>query len=210
MDLEGNRELALEIYETSINGDIEKENGDSIVATEKLLREIRSNCVYLSIYHNRRYHFYKNILFTIFRVPLIILGGFNSFTAVGLQHYIEQRTISLINAMLSLFSAIVTSIELLLNLQKRMENELDSYKKYYKLSIEIYTYIELEPQNRDKTARVFLKEIHKEYDALITAGNAINVYRRGFDDQLELLNHKSAIPEHKNNTCVGYLTNGCI
>jgi hypothetical protein len=210
MDLEGNRELALEIYETSINGDIEKENGDSIVATEKLLREIRSNCVYLSIYHNRRYHFYKNILFTIFRVPLIILGGFNSFTAVGLQNYIEQRTISLINAMLSLFSAIVTSIELLLNLQKRMENELDSYKKYYKLSIEIYTYIELEPQNRDKSARVFLKEIHKEYDALITAGNAINVYRRGFDDQLELLNNKSAIPEHKNLTCIGYLTNGCI
>jgi hypothetical protein len=71
MDLEGNRELALEIYETSIHGDIEKENGDSIVATEKLLREIRSNCVYLSIYHNRRYHFYKNILFTIFRVPPI-------------------------------------------------------------------------------------------------------------------------------------------
>jgi hypothetical protein len=132
------------------------------------------------------------------------------FTAVGLQNYIEQRTISLINAMLSLFSAIITSVELLLNLQKRMENELESYKKYYKLSIEIYTYKELEPQNREKSAKVFLKEIHKEYDALIMAGNAINVYRRGFDDRLEFVDGKSVIHQKTNMSCIEYLRNGCI
>jgi hypothetical protein len=129
---------------------------------------------------------------------------------VGLQNYIQQNTISLINAMLSLFSAILTSIELLLNLQKRMENELDSYKKFYKLSVEIYTFINLEQKDRDKTPKVFLKEIHKEYDALIMSGNAINVYRRGFDDKLEMINNKTVIPSISKITCLGYLQNGCV
>lgn len=112
--------------------------------------------------------------------------------------------------MLSLFSAILTSIELLLNLQKRMENELDSYKKFYKLSVEIYTFINLEQKDRDKTPKVFLKEIHKEYDALIMSGNAINVYRRGFDDKLEMINNKTVIPSISKITCLGYLQNGCV
>jgi hypothetical protein len=68
MDLSRNEDLALEIQETELTNE---EDQQSIVATEKLLDEIRANCVYLSIYHNRRYHFYKNILFTIFRVPPI-------------------------------------------------------------------------------------------------------------------------------------------
>lgn len=208
MELSGNTELSLSIQNTNVNENLcENITEDAI---EKLLEEIRCNCVNLSVYHNRRYHFYKNILFALFRVPSIFLGGFNSFTAVGLQNYIQQNTISLINAMLSLFSAILTSIELLLNLQKRMENELDSYKKFYKLSVEIYTFINLEQKDRDKTPKVFLKEIHKEYDALIMSGNAINVYRRGFDDKLEMINNKTVIPSISKITCLGYLQNGCV
>jgi hypothetical protein len=217
MDLSGNEELQLEIVNTTL--DIVVPTRENIVTTNKtyvltanenLLEKIRVNCVHLSIYHNRRYHFYKNILFSIFRVPLIVLGGFNSFTAVGLQNYIEQRTISLINAMLSLFSAIITSVELLLNLQKRMENELDSYKKYYKLSVEIYTYMRSDSEGRIPTEDVFLKEKHKEYDALIIAGNAINVYRRGFNDRLEFVDGKPVINQDKKITCIEYLQNGCI
>jgi len=57
---------------------------------------------------------------------------------------------------------------------------------------------------------VFLKEIHKEYDALIMAGNAINVYRRGFDDRLEFVDGKSVIHQKTKITCIEYLQNGCI
>ena len=86
---------------------------------DKILNKIRHNCVNLSIYHNRRYHTYKNILFSVFRVPLIILAGGNSFIAVGMQNYLSQNTISIVNALLSILCGVITSIELLLNLQKR-------------------------------------------------------------------------------------------
>ena len=177
-----------------------------------LLKKIRYNCVKLSKYHNKRYHFYKNCLFSFFRVPLIIISGFNSFTAVGMQSYLPQTTISLLNAMMSLLSGIIASIEILLNLQKRMENELESYKNYYKLGIEIYAFIELDPHERGSTlSKDFLKETHKKYDGYITTGNAINIYRRGFVDKLEFLDiHDDTAVDVNLNSCVGYIQSGCV
>jgi hypothetical protein len=62
-----------------------------------LLEKIRKNCIQLNLYHNSRYHYYRILLFTIFRVPLILLSGLNSFVAVGMQTYIKQSEISLMN-----------------------------------------------------------------------------------------------------------------
>jgi hypothetical protein len=198
--------------ELNEDGDIEASNTlipvpqeDNI---EKLLKEIRHNCMHLSIYHNRRYHFYRNMLFSLFRVPLIIIGGINSFAAVGLQSYIEQRSISLLNAMLSLLSAVITSVEILLNLHKRMENELDSHKSYYKLSFEIYTFINLDFHQRgDISPKEFLNTVNKKYESLITSGNAINVYRRGFKDKFEQPIEKLDLDKM---TWYTYFKSGCI
>lgn len=165
--------------ESSITETIKKESVYSI------LRKIRNNCIQLSIYHNKRYHFYKNVLFTFFRIPLIILSGFNSFVAVGLQSQITQSTISIVNALISLFCGILTSVELLWNLQKRMENELDSHKNYYKLSIEILKFIELDETLSVSAIKIYLNTVYKNYEQLITTSNAVNIYRRGFKDELE-------------------------
>ena len=94
-----------------------------------VLNMIRKNCVKHSLYHNARYHFYRKCLVGCFRVPALILSSLNGFFAVGLQKYMVQSTISLINAILSLFCGILTGVEILLNLQKRMECEMDTYKK---------------------------------------------------------------------------------
>jgi hypothetical protein len=115
--------------------------------------------------------------------------------------------------MLSLLSAIITSVEILLNLHKRMENELESHKSYYKLGFEIYNFIKLKPSERGSISpKEFLDTINKKYESLITSGNAINVYRRGFIDKFELLegedNHE--LPDLKKLTWYGYIRNGCI
>ena len=88
-----------------------------------------------------------------------------------------------------------TPKKLLLNLQKRMETELDSYKSYYKLSIEIYKFIKLDPIDREETSHDFLPKIYEIYEDLITKGNAINVYRRGFVDEFEDVNDDIVITE---------------
>jgi len=153
----------------------------------KILKKIRNNCIHLSIYHNKRYHFYKNVLFSFFRIPVILLSGINSFIAVGIESHISQSTISIVNSLLSLLCGILTSIELLWNLQKRMEIELDSHKSYYKLSIEIFKFMELDETLRGSESKIYLNNVYKNYEQLVTTSNAVNVYRRGFNDELEMV-----------------------
>lgn len=174
-------------------------NQTIIPKIDKILNKIRHNCVHLSIYHNKRYHSYKNTLFSVFRVPLIILAGCNSFIAVGMQNYLSQDNISIINALLSILCGVITSIELLLNLQKRMELELETYKNYYKLSIEIFRYIKLDPIDRQIEPNDYLPKIYELYENLITNSNAINVYRRGFIDEFEDVNDDILITDIPNN-----------
>ena len=151
---------------------------------DQILIKLRKNCVYLSIYHNRKHHFYKNILFCVFRIPLIILSGLNSFFAVGLQNYLDQKTISLLNALISLFCGVLTSVELLWQLKDRVDQELESHKNFYKLSTDIFKFLGSSEENK-QNRNDFLTEIYNLYQKHIATANAINVYRRGFLDELE-------------------------
>ena len=185
----------IELTETNLNsmdpnrGSEEKEL-DVTIQTKRyfLLDKIRINAVNLATYHNHRYHVYKNILFTIFRVPLILLAGLNSFFSVGLQSYMAQSKISLITAVVSLFCGILTSIELLLNLQKRMEMEQETAKAYYKLAVEIYN--ELGKAIKDRGVkgdlRDFLKTKFNDYQNLFANANTVNMSERNFIDEFEL------------------------
>lgn len=186
-----------ELTETNLNsldpnrgGDEDSKEFDSTIQTKRyfLLDKIRINAVNLATYHNHRYHVYKNLLFSIFRVPLILLAGLNSFFSVGLQSYMAQHKISLITAVVSLFCGILTSIELLLNLQKRMEMEQETAKAYYKLGVEIYN--ELGKAIRDRGVkgdlRDFLKQKFNDYQNLYASANTVNMSERNFIDEFEL------------------------
>lgn len=154
----------------------------------KLLDKIRINAVNLANYHNHRYHVYKNILFSIFRVPLILLAGLNSFFSVGLQGYMSQTHISLMTAVVSLFCGILTSIELLLNLQKRMEMEQETSKNYYKLAVTIYNELgkAIKDRGTQGDLRDFLTKYFNEYQTLFNAANTVNMSERNFIDEFEL------------------------
>jgi hypothetical protein len=163
-------------------------NPNNLSDVDKVLIRLRNNCVYLSIYHNRRYHFYKNLLFCIFNVPLILLSALNPFFAVGTQKYFTQETISLVNAIISLFCGILTSVELLWQLKERTQRELLSHKEYYKLGLEIFQFLQLDREKKREEEVKFFNKMYHIYIKHIDSGNAINVYRRGFYDQLEYIN----------------------
>ena len=177
----------------------------------KVLKKIHVNSVYFSIYHNKRFWIYKNVLFFLFRLPLIILSAFNSFFAVGMQNQLAQTTISMANALISLFCGILTSIELFLNLNKKMEVELTTYKSFYALSIDIFQFIEttkfdvVEP-NKQKNIDDRFNEMYNRYKELVNASNAINIYNINFDDSLEL---KSEIPKKNKDDFISTNTYCC-
>ena len=152
-----------------------------------ILDKIRINSMKMSEYHNVQYHRYKYYFYYYCRVPLIILSGINTFCAIGLQSYTAQSNISVINALLSLFCGVITSIEMLVNLQKKMENELQSHKEYYRLALHIYKVVKLDEKDRATEGRTFLNARISDYDKLILS-HAIDKHA----------NNKHAIDKHTN------------
>lgn len=136
-----------------------------------ILDKIRINSMKMSDYHNKRYHTYKYYFYYYTRIPLIVLSGINTFVAIGLQPFTTQQNISVINALLSLFCGVITSIELLVNLQKKMENELQSHKEYYRLAVFIYKVTKLDEKDRATEGRTYLNARISDYDKLIISSN---------------------------------------
>lgn len=147
---------------------------------EFVLENIRVNCVVLSKEHKRQYFIFKDIL-QYFRLPLIIISGINSIISVGLQPYVTQSIISMITCLLALICSIIGSIELYLAIQKSMENELNSQRDYYLMSVDIYKTLALSREHRPVPAKDYLEKQYNSYCKLIENSNTV---MKRLDDRL--------------------------
>ena len=146
--------------------------GDWTDDIDKVLDNIRINCIILSKLHKNRYFELKSSL-KYYRLPVIILNGINSIFAVGLQPYINQGTISLTNSLIALTCGIIGSIELYFGIQKRLENDLISQRDYYLLSIDIFKTLSLDKANRPIPAKDFLEKSYNVYTKLIESSSTL-------------------------------------
>jgi hypothetical protein len=157
---------------------------------EDILENIRSNCVIMSIYHRKRFYHYKGLL-KYFRIPLIVISAMNSVFSVGLQPFLEQGIISVICCLLSLFSAIISSIELFLAISTQMENELNNSKMFYLLGIDIYKTLSLKPEHRPLSGKDYLDKNYSEYCKLFENSNLID---KKIMDKLTIINNNGISP----------------
>jgi hypothetical protein len=135
---------------------------------ERLCKDIERNCSKLSQIHKEQY-LALHVQSKYFKIPIIFISSCNSVMAIGLSTYLNQNLVSSVNCLLSLISAIICSIELYIGLQKRIENELFSYRNYYLLSVKINNCLKLEREHRKNLSGTdFLTEIETEYKQLFT------------------------------------------
>jgi hypothetical protein len=147
---------------------------------EKVLYDIRANSEILSKHHKAAYMLMQQRL-VYFRIPLIVLSAVNSVFSVGLNTYMEQTSVSTINCLVSLLCACISSVELFLQIQKRMEVELASYHGYYLLGTRISATLKLDRQHREAEGITFLNQAIADYNNLFEQSN-VNV--KDIDDQL--------------------------
>lgn len=140
---------------------------------EDILENIRQNCIIMSEFHKKRYFRFKGLL-KYFRIPLIFLSAINSVFSVGLQPFLDQGIISVICCLLSLFSAIISSIELFLAISSQMENELNNSKLFYLLGVDIYKTLSLQQDHRPLCGKDYLDKQYGEYCKLIENSNIID------------------------------------
>jgi len=147
---------------------------------ETILDQIRKNCLILTEYHRERYLILNGFI-KWFRIPIIVVSAINSVFSVGLNKFINQDTVSVINCLMSLIVGVIGSIELYLAIQDKLNKELASSKNYYILSVDIYKTISLERMNRHCEALTFLDEHYNEYIKLV---NASNIREQSIKDNL--------------------------
>lgn len=153
---------------------------------EDLCEHIRKNSIILERVHKKNYFYYKGTL-KYFRIPSIILNGMNSVLAVSLSSYVIQSTASLTNCVISLFIAIISSMEAFFQIQQNMENELMISKDYYILAIDIFKTLNLTRELRGVSGIIFLDEVMSKYQKLMEKSN---LYERKIQDQLTPIESK--------------------
>ena len=133
---------------------------------ETLLNKIRLNSAIQSSNHKKRYMVLKSRL-KPYKLSVIILSAFNAVFSIGLQPFMDQNTISILNSLMALSCGIIGSVELYLQVTKNMESSLISSKDFYELSIDIYKFLSLKELNRTVSANVFVDEIYNRYIKLV-------------------------------------------
>jgi len=122
------------------------------------------------------------VLQKYFKLPVIILSGLNSIFAIGMVSFMSQNIVSILNCILGFICATIGSIELYLNITKRLEISYQSYQNFYLLSIKINNTLRLERSHRDELdGRAFLKECLNTYEQLFQANN---ITKSNIDDKL--------------------------
>jgi hypothetical protein len=170
---------------SDISSDSETEWSNDI---ERILEEINYNCTIMSDYHKQTYLILVGQLI-YFRVPLIVLSSVNSILAIGLSAFVNSQTIvSGINSVISLMCAVISSVELFLQIQKRSEVELLSHREYYLLGVKISSMLKLDRKRRQTTGLVFLNSIIADYTSLYEASNVNN---HELNDKLIMINEKN-------------------
>lgn len=160
---------------------------------EIYLENVRLNCVILQKVHKKRY-FALRAWLKYFKIPNIIISSSNSVLSVGMSGYMEQSWISGMTCLLSLLSAIITSIELYLGIENNMVKEEQISRSYYLLGTNIFKMLSLTRENRKINGNDYLNEIFSEYNKLIEKSSFI---KASVDDKLmplpsDLLNTPSS------------------
>jgi len=138
---------------------------------EESLEAIQNNCAQQSIVSKKEY---LDLMYIqkFFKIPIIVLSGINSVFAVGLNAYMDQSGVSIINCILAFICSVIGSIELYLNINKKIEISLASFQSFYLLSVKINSVLKLKREHRSEmSARKFLDDCLSEHESLFKANN---------------------------------------
>jgi len=165
---------------------------------EELLKAIEYNASFMSILYKNNYE-KLNQQIKYFKLPVITISSINSIFAVWLATLANQNVVSSINCLLSLICSILVSLELYLNIGKRIEMSVNSYRDFYLLATKINNTLALDTAHRNELdARQFLQKIISEYNGLFETAEILD--NGNYKDKLLHLEIETKTPFSPNNS----------
>jgi hypothetical protein len=163
---------------------------------ESILENIRVNCSILTEYHRKDFlKLNKSIKY--YRIPVLLLSSIGSIWSIAGTTFLQQHTVSLINCLLGLISAFITSIELFEKINEKMKLAEELSHKYYTLSADIFKTLSLKIENRDIKGKQYLMEIFTDYLKLCEKSNILD---KKINDQLVPITKQILIKNNSQNS----------
>lgn len=156
---------------------------------EAVLREIRDKSEALYKHHLKDYTYY-NRLSIKYNVPILVISALNSLMAIALTEFIEQKYVSIINAVLSAGTGVLGSVQLFLKVNEKLAKSTSSAILYEKLFLKIRKELTLDLENRDQDSKTFVNDCFKDFTSYIEKSNPIERHQRVKIDK-ELTNSSS-------------------
>jgi len=123
--------------------------------------------------HHSKDHMYYQQLSTKFNIPILIVSSINALTAVGLNSFIRQEFVSVLNAILSAGTGVLGSIQLYMKITEKMTNALRAAILMKRLALKISKELSIEPANRVTDGQAFLTDCFGEFNTALEQGNPI-------------------------------------
>jgi hypothetical protein len=146
---------------------------------EDFLAKLEKQSDLLHKHYTKDYIYYQGLA-KRFNVPILVISAINALTAIALNDFLEQRYVSILNAVLSAGTGVLGSIQLYLKINEKMTKALNTSVIYHKLALKISKEISLDREQRSASGQIFLNECFSEFTTTFEQGNFI---------EKKLLNH---------------------
>jgi hypothetical protein len=139
---------------------------------ELFLANVQRQCEVLYRQNIKDLHYYDQ-LSSRFNIPILVISAVNSLTAVGLNSFIQQEYVSVLNAVLSAGTGVLGSIQLYLKLNEKMTRAARSSVGFKRISLKISKELALAREVRKTDGPTFVSECFADYNQTLESSNPI-------------------------------------
>ncbi len=139
---------------------------------QDFLAKLEQQCNTYQEYHNRD-HLYYSKLASKFNIPILIISAINALTAVALNEFVDQKYVSIMNAVLSAGTGVLGSIQLYMKITEKTTNALRASILMKRLALKISKELSIDMENRVTDGQAFLADCFSEFNTALEQGNPI-------------------------------------
>jgi len=147
---------------------------------EEFLKKMELQCDIYYKYNMTDYKYYHRLA-TKFNIPILLLSSINSLCAVVLNQFVDQKYVSIVNAVISAGTGVLGSVQLYLKINEKLSNALRSSILFKRLGMKIAKELNLDVADRGTEGAIFSSECFAEFNTAVEQGNPV--------EKLKMPNH---------------------
>jgi len=171
---------------------------------EDFLKKLERQCNSYNSYFMKDYEYYKK-LSNKFNVPILTISSVNALCAISLTNFLEQKYVSILNAILSAGTGLLGSVQLYLKINEKMTSSIRSSITMKRIALHIAKELSIKPESRVTDGTIFVQECFADFNACLEQSNPIHRKFKNFmkldpeiNDQTSVISEDQSVSRSDN------------